>query len=620
MRGRGRKAFVWVPPWQVVYCLVLAISCLLSPILVQGAEFTAGWDESELAFFSDGMDPDLSDGLKETSPVGDFFSDALWNDLFLEQTVEPTPVENEIQEIGFLVEMDPSLPVEMLSFENGIGFDTRVPAITLAVLQVNGSQEEAGKVTVQEALWVRYDGAPGKSYLDYLPLEEAHFQDPLTYLRIDVGIEGSLSKEVAVLFEAPGFSFGEEATETASIMATVVPRGEGEASLFIRYHTGGQANQGTLQLDLSDWGVEEIHMPGDDLLVGERLRTTLYRSFGTSDQIEIHLSLGEDGYQVFFDLDKDGHSDLAMNSEGWRVCAETNLGGRYFLDASFLQGVVAMEPAKDTLLEEYYEKVIFQFPVLEKVPVEPVLVFSQDAYGYTGDPIFPAFSVYVGEKEVKEEFYRVSYSAYPREPGTYTLTVSLPGRYEGTVTGSFTITPISIREATVTLSNTSFSYTGKEKKPAVTVSLGEERLRKKVDYSVTYLDNISSGLAKVVVTGVGHYEGEVVSCYQIARAPQPLKVKAKAGIIKVSKEELQADKVKLDLEEVFTVTKNQGPLSFRKVSGDACLSMEESSGKVSIAKNTEKGIYTMQVEVTALGNRNYEAGSVVLEVKVKVKS
>lgn len=64
-----------------------------------------------------------------------------------------------------------------------------------------------------------------------------------------------------------------------------------------------------------------------------------------------------------------------------------------------------------------------------------------------------------------------------------------------------------LKNANVELAYTSTKYTGKEIKPAVTVSYKGITLKKDVDYSVGYSNNIKEGEATVTVKGIGKYIG-----------------------------------------------------------------------------------------------------------------
>lgn len=69
--------------------------------------------------------------------------------------------------------------------------------------------------------------------------------------------------------------------------------------------------------------------------------------------------------------------------------------------------------------------------------------------------------------------------------------------------------------ATVALKKSSYVYTGKNIKPAVTVKIGSAILTKNTDYTVTYKNNKKVGTASVVVAGKGNYKGRVKKTFTI---------------------------------------------------------------------------------------------------------
>ncbi|MBE5924660.1 MAG: hypothetical protein E7271_09375 [Lachnospiraceae bacterium] len=71
-------------------------------------------------------------------------------------------------------------------------------------------------------------------------------------------------------------------------------------------------------------------------------------------------------------------------------------------------------------------------------------------------------------------------------------------------------TPIDISDAVVTMPTGSYIYSSKENKPIPkSVTLYNVKLLRDVNYSLSYQDNINAGenTAKVIVTGMGNYEG-----------------------------------------------------------------------------------------------------------------
>ena len=79
-----------------------------------------------------------------------------------------------------------------------------------------------------------------------------------------------------------------------------------------------------------------------------------------------------------------------------------------------------------------------------------------------------------------------------------------------------------ISGASVKLSTTSYTYNGKAKKPAATVTLNGKTLKKNVDYTVKYSSNTAIGKAKVTITGKGNYKGTVSKTFKILPAKQTI--------------------------------------------------------------------------------------------------
>jgi len=65
-----------------------------------------------------------------------------------------------------------------------------------------------------------------------------------------------------------------------------------------------------------------------------------------------------------------------------------------------------------------------------------------------------------------------------------------------------TKTYAAMSNATITLSKTSFTYTGKAIKPAVTIKYNKKTLKKGTDYTLEYKNNIKPGTGKVIITGL----------------------------------------------------------------------------------------------------------------------
>lgn len=73
----------------------------------------------------------------------------------------------------------------------------------------------------------------------------------------------------------------------------------------------------------------------------------------------------------------------------------------------------------------------------------------------------------------------------------------------------------SIEGAEITLQEGTWRYDGMEQKPTVKVVLNGGQLTENVSYKVSYEDNIHAGTARVIITGIGKYDGTVERTFTI---------------------------------------------------------------------------------------------------------
>ena len=102
--------------------------------------------------------------------------------------------------------------------------------------------------------------------------------------------------------------------------------------------------------------------------------------------------------------------------------------------------------------------------------------------------------------------------------GTYNVTVDGKVNYTGTVTKTFTIAPLSLSSAVVTLSQTEYVYSGSANTPSVTSVMVGALTVPTTGYGVTYSSNINQGTsATVTVTGTGNYKDSKSVNFTITR-------------------------------------------------------------------------------------------------------
>ena len=146
------------------------------------------------------------------------------------------------------------------------------------------------------------------------------------------------------------------------------------------------------------------------------------------------------------------------------------------------------------------------------------VTLEKSSYTYDGSAKTPAVTVSLnGKTLLLNTDYSVSYNNNTAA-GTANVSISGMGNYSGSVTTNFTITKADISEAAVTLEETSFTYDGSAKTPAVTVTLDGKTLLLNTDYSVSYNNNIEVGTADVSISGMGNYSGSVTTNFTITKA------------------------------------------------------------------------------------------------------
>lgn len=148
------------------------------------------------------------------------------------------------------------------------------------------------------------------------------------------------------------------------------------------------------------------------------------------------------------------------------------------------------------------------------------LEIQSDSYNYDATEKKPEVKVVISEIAGKKYYlnassYTVKYENN-KNVGTANVTVTGAGSYSGELKGTFKILPRDIAGATVTTSQKSYGYTGKEIKPEVAVTLSDGTgLIFGTDYTVSYEDNTDIGTATVNVTGRGNYTGKAKGSFGI---------------------------------------------------------------------------------------------------------
>ena len=181
-----------------------------------------------------------------------------------------------------------------------------------------------------------------------------------------------------------------------------------------------------------------------------------------------------------------------------------------------------------------------------------------------------------------------------------------------------TVAPL-LKIGSITLAETSFTYTGKPIEPEVTVANVSEKLSAD-QYKVTYLANTNAGTATAKITLQGdYYEGSKSLTFRINKAVNPLKVKAQTAVVRYEK--LAKKNQKLPVSKVIKiVSAGKGKLTYKKIKGNKKITIGKSSGKVTVKRGLKKGKYKIKVSVQAAGDANYKASALKpITIVVKIK-
>lgn len=166
---------------------------------------------------------------------------------------------------------------------------------------------------------------------------------------------------------------------------------------------------------------------------------------------------------------------------------------------------------------------------------------------------------------------------------------------DGAVKASADFIVKSIEDCDIELEQTTYTYDGDPKKPAVTASYKGTALKKGTDYTVSYDNNVDAGTAVVTITGSEEYRGRVEKTFTIKKAKQTLKA--------------ENISVAFGASAQIEVSGAQGSVSYK-------------SQKTAVAEAAEdgtvsgRGVGETGITITASGNGNYEAASASITVTV----
>ena len=177
---------------------------------------------------------------------------------------------------------------------------------------------------------------------------------------------------------------------------------------------------------------------------------------------------------------------------------------------------------------------VVEYTILKADPEARLFYFEKpENLVYTGTDKEATVVTYNYETDITKRYLDANGTEVkPRNVGTYTVVIDVKeSKNYNAITGltnsdwTFTIAPVTTQPS-VTLSSTTYSYTGKQIIPEeVTVKVGDTVLVKDTDYTIAYGDNKNIGKGTVTVTAVenGNYSFQAVTKeFTIVQAEQNL--------------------------------------------------------------------------------------------------
>ena len=164
---------------------------------------------------------------------------------------------------------------------------------------------------------------------------------------------------------------------------------------------------------------------------------------------------------------------------------------------------------------------------------------------------------------------------------------------------------------------TSLVYTGSPRTQNITVTSSTTTLIPGTDYTVSYENNTDVGIATIIITGKGEFAGTIKKTFEIVKAANPMTVKVKTASVKYAN--VKKKKQTVAAKTAMKISKNQGPVSFTKTSGNKKITISKKTGRITIKKGLKKGTYKVKIIVSAAGNRNFEGVEKKITLKIKIK-
>lgn len=155
------------------------------------------------------------------------------------------------------------------------------------------------------------------------------------------------------------------------------------------------------------------------------------------------------------------------------------------------------------------------FAASKRVKLGTCSVTISKSVTYTGKKIKPKAKIIYKQKRLKlNRDYTVEYTNNIAA-GTATATFKGIGEYKGTIKKKFTVKPRLLSKADVKTETDKFNFTGKTIKLRPKLVYAGKRLKRDIDYTVTYKNNLNCGTATAILKGIGNFRGTIRIPYEI---------------------------------------------------------------------------------------------------------
>ncbi len=154
-----------------------------------------------------------------------------------------------------------------------------------------------------------------------------------------------------------------------------------------------------------------------------------------------------------------------------------------------------------------------EYIINSKSVSEANITLEYDEIEYSGNENEPNVTVTVEGNTLRETEYNVSYENNINV-GMASVKITLNGNYSAIITRQFEILPKDISSANILLEYEIIEYSGDELKPSVSLSIDDVVLNSEF-LQISYSNNISVGMATVLVSGTGNYSGQLQASFEI---------------------------------------------------------------------------------------------------------